>query len=197
MEVPWLKSRGPKDASFYMMKQLLPIPLTEPVEANLVSSDDDTPAAAGDSDEQFFPRGFDSENLDLVSDEVPIASFTISFLVVHSLPVVTATASDPPQAIMTSSTILTTTIPRTEVGSSSGSRAIKHITIEIPFDGNILKKSGQANVWLKPLISPVEKSKVESHSSLTWINDIVQSSLKINLIDTEMMESFSYGVVNA
>lgn len=56
---------------------------------------------------------------------------------------------------------------------------MKQITIEVPVDGNLLKKSGQAYVWLKPLIGPEEKSKLESHSSLTWINDIVKSSLNV------------------
>nr|XP_016468024.1 PREDICTED: uncharacterized protein LOC107790587 [Nicotiana tabacum] len=111
---------------------------------------------------------------------------------VCSLPVVTATVSSPPQAVMTSSTVPTTTVPRTKIGSSSGSGEMKQITIEVPADGNLLKKSGQADVWLKPLIGPVEKFKLESHSSLTWMNDIVQSSLKINLIGTEMMKRVSH-----
>ncbi|XP_070003344.1 tropomyosin-2-like [Nicotiana sylvestris] len=69
---------------------------------------------------------------------------------------------------------------------------MKQITIEVPADGNILKKSGQDDVWLKPMIGSVEKSKLESHSSLTWMNDIVQSSLKINHIDKEMMKRVSH-----
>lgn len=99
--------------------------------------------------------------------------------VTRSLPVVTATVAAPPQAVMTSSTVPPTTVPRTEVGSSSGSGTMKQITIEVPAAGNILRKSGRADVWLKPLIGPVEKSKLESHNSLTWMNDIVQSSLKV------------------
>ncbi|XP_070003313.1 uncharacterized protein [Nicotiana sylvestris] len=105
--------------------------------------------------------------------------------------VLTDVISALPQAIMTSSTVPATNVSRTEIGSSSGSRVMKKITIEVPVDVNLLKKSGQADVWLKPLIGPVEKSKLETHSSLTWMNDIVQSSLKINLIGTEMMKRVS------
>nr|XP_009801040.1 PREDICTED: uncharacterized protein LOC104246843 [Nicotiana sylvestris] len=168
------------------------VPLTEPVEATLVSSDEDTPMAARDSDEQLFSRRFDSEGFDLVSDEVPLASFPVSVPIERSLPIFTVVVSAPPQAIMTSSTVPATNISRTEVGSSSASRVMKQITIKVPADGNLLKKSGQADIWLKPLIGPVEKSKLESHSSLTWMNDIVQSSLKINLIGTEKMNRVSH-----
>ncbi|XP_070037177.1 uncharacterized protein [Nicotiana tomentosiformis] len=55
---------------------------------------------------------------------------------------------------------------------------MKKIIIEVPESGNLLKKSGQANVWLRALLGPVEKAKLESHGSLTWMNDIVHSSLK-------------------
>nr|XP_016442401.1 PREDICTED: uncharacterized protein LOC107767818 [Nicotiana tabacum] len=155
------------------------VSITEPVEATLVSSDDDTHVAARGSDEHLFSRGFDSENLDLVSDEVHLAFYTVSAPVERSLLVFTTIVSAPPQAVMTSSTIPITIISHTEIGSSSESRAMKQIIIEVPANGNLLKKSGQADVWLKPLIGPVEKSKLESHSSLTWMNDIVQSSLKV------------------
>nr|XP_009798598.1 PREDICTED: uncharacterized protein LOC104244799 [Nicotiana sylvestris] len=168
------------------------VSITEPVEATLVSSDDDTHVVARGSDEHLFSRGFDSENLDLVSDEVHLAFYTVSAPMERSLLVFTTIVSAPPQAVMTSSTIPITIISHTEIGSSSESRAMKQIIIEVPANGNLLKKSGQADVWLKPLIGPVEKSKLESHSSLTWMNDIVQSSLKINLIGTEMIKRVSH-----
>ncbi|XP_070017884.1 uncharacterized protein [Nicotiana sylvestris] len=164
------------------------VPMTEPVEATLVSSDEDTPMAARDSTEHLFSRGFDNEGFDLVSEEVPLASFPVSVPMEHHLPVLTAAFSTPSQAIMTSSTVPAINISRTEIGSLSGSKVMNQITIEVPTDGNLLKKSGQADVWLEPLIGPVEKSKLESHSSLTLMNDIVQSSLKINLIGTEIMK---------
>nr|XP_033512069.1 uncharacterized protein LOC117276794 [Nicotiana tomentosiformis] len=96
----------------------------------------------------------------------------------------------PPSSVPSTAPTITTS--HVEVGSSSNSRVVKKITIEVPEDGNLLKKYGQADVWLKPLIGPVEKSKLESHSSLTWMNDIVHSSLKINLIGTKMMKRIIY-----
>ncbi|XP_070020098.1 uncharacterized protein [Nicotiana sylvestris] len=69
---------------------------------------------------------------------------------------------------------------------------MKQVIIEVPADGNLLRKSGGADVWLKPLIGPIERAKFESHNSLTWMNDIMQSSLKINLIGTEMMKRVSH-----
>nr|XP_033509339.1 uncharacterized protein LOC117274216 [Nicotiana tomentosiformis] len=47
-------------------------------------------------------------------------------------------------------------------------------------------------MWLTPLLGPVEKKKLEGHSSLTLMNDIVHSSLKINLIGTELMKRVSW-----
>ncbi|XP_070003111.1 uncharacterized protein [Nicotiana sylvestris] len=52
---------------------------------------------------------------------------------------------------------------------------------------DFVEKSGQADVWLKPLIGPIERTKLNNHSSLTLMNDIVDASLKANLIGTEMM----------
>ncbi|XP_070019918.1 uncharacterized protein [Nicotiana sylvestris] len=64
---------------------------------------------------------------------------------------------------------------------------MRRVTIEVPADSNLLSKSGQADVWLEPLIGPIEKAKLESHSSLTLMNDIVHATLKANLIDIEMI----------
>ncbi|XP_009785147.1 uncharacterized protein [Nicotiana sylvestris] len=86
------------------------------------------------------------------------------------------------------STTPPSTAPYTEVGSSSRSDAMRRVTIEVPAEGNLLKKSGQTDVWIKPLIGPVERAKFDSHSSMTLMNDIVHASLKVNLIGTEMMK---------
>jgi len=162
------------------------IPLTESVEALVVIPDDvdDAPAAAHDSVEQLFDRGFGSESLGPVSDEAPLASFSPPVPVTPTLPIMAA--SVPPQAIFTTSTVPPSTIPpppthRAEVGSSSRSGAMRQVIIEVPAEGNLLRKSGQADVWLKPLIGPVERAKLESHSSLTLMNDIVHASLKVFL----------------
>ncbi|XP_070014641.1 uncharacterized protein [Nicotiana sylvestris] len=64
---------------------------------------------------------------------------------------------------------------------------MRRVTIEVLADSSLLSKSGQADVWLEPLIGPIEKSKLESHSSLTLMNDIMHATLKANLIGTKMM----------
>ncbi|XP_070014537.1 uncharacterized protein [Nicotiana sylvestris] len=113
-----------------------------------------------------------------------------------SLPI--SAVSVPPQTVFTISTVPAFTVPpstipppiihRAEVGFSSRSGAIRQVIIEVPAEGNLLRKSGQANVWLKPLSGPIERAKLESHRSLTLMNDIVHASLKANLIGTEMMK---------
>ncbi|XP_009772508.1 uncharacterized protein LOC107778516 [Nicotiana tabacum] len=169
------------------------IPLTKSVEALVVIPDevDDAPAAAHDSVEQRFDRGFGSESLSPISDETPLASFSPPVHVTPTLPIMAA--SIPPHDVFTTSTVPPSTIPpppahRAEVGSSSRSGAMRQVIIEVPTEVNLLRKSGQADVWLKPLIGPVERAKLESHSSLTLMNDIVHASLKANLIGTEMMK---------
>ncbi|XP_070048929.1 tropomyosin-2-like [Nicotiana tomentosiformis] len=57
---------------------------------------------------------------------------------------------------------------------------MKRVIIEVPEGGNLLRKSGQADMWLKPLLGPVEKKKLEGHNSLTLMNDIVHSFLKMD-----------------
>nr|XP_009762972.1 PREDICTED: uncharacterized protein LOC104214939 [Nicotiana sylvestris] len=98
-----------------------------------------------------------------------------------------------PQAVFTASTIPPSTIPPSpvyciEVGSSSRSGTMRQVTIEVPAEGNLLRKLGQVDVWLKPLIGPIERAKLDSYSSLTLMNDIVHASLKANLIGTKMMK---------
>ncbi|XP_070002431.1 uncharacterized protein [Nicotiana sylvestris] len=103
-----------------------------------------------------------------------------------------------PAVSVTSSTVFTsstsppsTTRPpivhHTEASSSSRSATMRRVTIEVPADSSLLRKSGQADVWLEPLIGPIEKAKLESHSSPTLMNDIVHATLEANLIGTEMM----------
>ncbi|XP_016483887.2 uncharacterized protein LOC107804495 isoform X2 [Nicotiana tabacum] len=147
------------------------IPLTESVESPVVILDDDVAlVAAHDSVEQLFISWFGSESLGPVFDEAPLDSFSTPVSMTPSLPI--STVSVPPQVIFTTSTIPLSTIPpplthRAEVGSSSRSSAMRQMIIEVLAEGNLLRKSGQADVWLKPLISPIERSKLESHSSLT------------------------------
>nr|XP_009788783.1 PREDICTED: uncharacterized protein LOC104236539 [Nicotiana sylvestris] len=68
---------------------------------------------------------------------------------------------------------------------------MRRVIIEVPAENSLLRKSGQADVWLEPLIGPIEKAKLESHSSLTLMNDIVHTTLKANLIRTELMKRIS------
>ncbi|XP_070005856.1 uncharacterized protein [Nicotiana sylvestris] len=68
---------------------------------------------------------------------------------------------------------------------------MRSVTIEVPANNNLLRKSGEADVWLKPLIDSIEKEKMNSHSCLTLMNDILHATLKANLIGTELMGRIS------
>ncbi|XP_070030030.1 uncharacterized protein [Nicotiana sylvestris] len=83
--------------------------------------------------------------------------------------------------------IPTPIVHHTEVGSTSRTTAMRSVTIEVPANSSLLRKSGQADVWLEPLIGSIEKEKMNSHSCLTLMNDIVHATLKANLIGTELM----------
>ncbi|XP_070018922.1 uncharacterized protein [Nicotiana sylvestris] len=110
------------------------------------------------------------------------------------LPVSTAPASTP--VIFTSSfappSIATpSSVQHTEEGSTSRSLAMRSVTLEVPANNSLLRKSGRADVWLEPLIGDIEKKKMNSHSCLTLMNDIVHSTLKANFIGTELMGRIS------
>nr|XP_016510801.1 PREDICTED: uncharacterized protein LOC107828066 [Nicotiana tabacum] len=112
-------------------------------------------------------------------------------LVVPSLPA--PAISVPSSTACTSSPAPPLTIPppivhHTKAGSSSRSADMRRVTIEVPGESSLLRKSGQVDAWLEPLIGTIEKAKLESHSSLTLMNDIVHATLKANLIGIEMMK---------
>ncbi|XP_070029024.1 uncharacterized protein [Nicotiana sylvestris] len=118
-----------------------------------------------------------------------LASFSTLVSVTPSLPI--SAVSIPPQTVFTTSIVPPSTIPppiipRAEVGSTSRSSAMRQVIIEVPAEGNLLMKSGQEDVWLKPLNGPIEKAKLESHSSLTLMNDIVHAYLKVRALTTEL-----------
>nr|XP_016509489.1 PREDICTED: uncharacterized protein LOC107826960 isoform X1 [Nicotiana tabacum]XP_016509490.1 PREDICTED: uncharacterized protein LOC107826960 isoform X1 [Nicotiana tabacum] len=126
------------------------IPLTESVEALKVILDDDVaPAAAHASVEQFFISGFGGEASSPVLDEAPLASFSTPMSVTPSLPI--SAVSVPPLTVFTTCTVPTSTVPPTvihhaEVGSSSRSGAMRQVVIKVTTEGNLLRKSGQADV---------------------------------------------------
>ncbi|XP_070017348.1 uncharacterized protein [Nicotiana sylvestris] len=68
---------------------------------------------------------------------------------------------------------------------------MRSVTLEVPANNSLLRKSGEADDWLRPLIGDIEKKKMDSHSCLTLMNDIVHSTLKANLIGTELMGRIS------
>uniref|UniRef100_A0A1U7YJ16 Uncharacterized protein LOC104249373 n=1 Tax=Nicotiana sylvestris TaxID=4096 RepID=A0A1U7YJ16_NICSY len=82
-------------------------------------------------------------------------------------------------------------VHHTETGSSSGNMSMRSVTLEVPANHSLLRKTGRADVWLEPLIGDIEKKKMESHSCLTLMNDVVHSTLKANLISTELMRRIS------
>nr|XP_009788008.1 PREDICTED: uncharacterized protein LOC104235878 [Nicotiana sylvestris] len=164
------------------------VPLNEPASATLVSSDEEMNALPRDFTDQLFFYGFNSKDFGPVSEELTLAPLPSPVPIRSQSVVPVAAATAPPVATFTSSTVLVSTTSHVEIGTSNSNRVMKKVTIEVPEGGNLLKKSGQVDIWLKPLLGPVKKSKLESHSSLTWMNDIVHSSLKINLIGTELMK---------
>ncbi|XP_070017270.1 uncharacterized protein [Nicotiana sylvestris] len=98
--------------------------------------------------------------------------------------------------IFTSSTTLLSIAPPSSVqyaeeGSSSRSLAMRSVTLEVPANNSLLRKSGRVDDWLRPLIGDIEKKKMDSHRCLTLMNDIVHSTLKANLIGTELMGRIS------
>lgn len=56
---------------------------------------------------------------------------------------------------------------------------MKQVLIEVPEDTNLLKKSNRATVCLKPLIGPLEWKKLESHTSITLMNDVINSAFRV------------------
>jgi len=177
---------------------------TEPV---LIQSDEDAePRDNNESIQHLFDSGFGSGELGPVFDEAPLSSFVpISSIplpaVSISLPVLTTSVllpvstapmsvpalvstSSPSIPVSTSSPSIPSIAPlpsvhRTETGSSSGSMTMRSVTLEVPANHSLLRKTGRADVWLEPLIGDIEKKKMESHSCLTLMNDIVHSTLKV------------------
>jgi len=152
----------------------------EPV--HLVSDDDVTPQDTRESTDQLFASGFDSGDLGPVLDEVPLSSFSSPVPAILSLPA--PVISVPSSIALTSSPAPPLIIPppivhHTEVGSTSRTTAMRSVTIEVPANSSLLRKSGQADVWLEPLIGSIEKEKMNSHSCLTLMNDIVHATLKV------------------
>ncbi|XP_070006993.1 uncharacterized protein [Nicotiana sylvestris] len=182
---------------------------TEPI---LIYSDEDTvPKDTNELTQRLFDSGFVSGELGPVFDEAPLSLFVpISSI---PLPVSTAHASVPvlvsssspsipsltlmaPAVVFSFSTTPPSMAPppfvqHTEAGSSSRTMALRSVTLEVPVNHSLLRKTGRADVWLEPLIGDIEKKKMESHSCLTLMNDIVHSTLKANLIGTELMGRIS------
>nr|XP_009804768.1 PREDICTED: uncharacterized protein LOC104249934 [Nicotiana sylvestris] len=68
---------------------------------------------------------------------------------------------------------------------------MRSVTLEVLANHSLLRKTSRADVWLEPLIGDIENKKMESHSCLTLMNDIVHYTLKANLIGTELMGRIS------
>nr|XP_009761665.1 PREDICTED: uncharacterized protein LOC104213816 [Nicotiana sylvestris] len=147
------------------------VPVDEPESVILMSSNEEMNVAPRDSTDQLFSLGFDNEDFGLVYEEAPLVSFPMSVPIDSQVSAHVIAAIAPPMAVFTFSTVPIDTTSRVEVGSSSSNRIMKEDTIEVSKDGNILKKSGQVNVLLKPVIPQLR--------SLSW-------KATINLIGTEI-----------
>ncbi|XP_019248692.1 PREDICTED: protein WEAK CHLOROPLAST MOVEMENT UNDER BLUE LIGHT 1-like [Nicotiana attenuata] len=152
-----------------------------------------------EGDEDTVPRNtnestqhlFESGELGPVFDEVPLSSFAP----ISSIPLPTVSVSLPAltTSVLSPVLIASTSIPRStsSVLVPTPTTPVKHdygsVTLEIPANQSLLRKSGRADTWLQPLIGEIEKNKMQSHSCYTLMNDIVHSTLKANLIGTELM----------
>ena len=67
---------------------------------------------------------------------------------------------------------------------------MRSVTLEIPANNSLLRKSGGADDWLRPLIGDIEKKKMSSHSCLTLMNSIVHSTLEVFFL--YLLTSFFY-----
>ncbi|XP_070007791.1 uncharacterized protein [Nicotiana sylvestris] len=191
---------------------------TEPV---LIQSDEDAePRNNNELIQHLFDSGFGSGELGPVFDEahlssfVPISSIPLPAVSVSlpalrtsiCLPISTAPISVPlaastapasaPVLVSTSFPSIPSAAPlpsvhHTETGSSNGNMTMRSVTLEVPANHSLLRKTGRADVWLEPLIGDIEKKKMESHSCLTLMNDVVHSTLNANLISTELMRRIS------
>lgn len=85
---------------------------------------------------------------------------------------------EPPLATLPMSLVAPAAASQDEPGPSNKGR-MKQITIEVPEGINLLMKPDRATVWLKPLIVPLEREKLDSHSSITLMNDVIHSALKV------------------
>nr|XP_016504032.1 PREDICTED: uncharacterized protein LOC107822056 [Nicotiana tabacum] len=182
--------------------------ISEPVQ--ILSDEDTTPRGSNESIRRLFVSGFESGEFGPVLDETPLSS-SIPISSIPSIPLTTTSISLPilstpvslpvlvpisaptipaltPTApiVFTSSTTPPSIVPppsvqHTEAGSSSRGMAMRSVTLEVPANHSLLRKTGGADVWLEPLIGDIEKKKMESHSCLTLMNDIVHSTLKVLL----------------
>ena len=179
--------------------------ISEPVQ--ILSDEDTTPRGSNESIRRLFVSGFESGEFGPVLDETPLSSS----ILISSIPLTTTSISLPilstpvslpvlvpisaptipaltptTHIVFTSSTTPPSIVPppsvqHTEAGSSSRGMAMRSVTLEVPANHSLLRKTGGADVWLEPLIEDIEKKKMESHSCLTLMNDIVHSTLKVLL----------------
>ncbi|XP_075106345.1 uncharacterized protein LOC142179550 [Nicotiana tabacum] len=107
---------------------------------------------------------------------VPLAASTAP----ASAPVLVSTSF--PSIPSIPSAALLPSVHHTETGSSSGNMTMRSVTLEVLANHSLLRKTNRADVWLEPLIGDIEKKKkMESHSCLTLMNDVVHSTLKVFL----------------
>ncbi|XP_019241659.1 PREDICTED: PR domain zinc finger protein 2-like [Nicotiana attenuata] len=167
--------------------EISPTRASSPV--NIVSDDETTPGDTIESTQRLFTDGFESGELGPVLDEVPLSSsIPIPPLVPStSLPILSVPASLPISAPLTASTPSTpviftsstappsiappSSVQYAEEGSSSKSLAMRSVTLEVPANNSLLRKSGgvDANLIgtkLMGRISLLEKKARESDKTI-------------------------------
>lgn len=89
-------------------------------------------------------------------------------------------SEEPSLATLSMSPLAPAAAPRDEFGPSTKS-GMKQVTINVPEGVSLQKKTNWVVVWLNPLTGPLERKKLDSHSLVTLISDIIHSSLKVYL----------------
>lgn len=87
-------------------------------------------------------------------------------------------SEEPPLVTLPMSLVAPASFFQDEVGPSNKGR-MKQVTTEVHEGINLLRKPDRTVVWMKPMISPLERENLESHSSITFMNGVIHSTLKV------------------
>lgn len=121
--------------------------------------------------------------------DAPTSVPSLAPVPIHSAPTLTSAAPAIFTSSTTSSTVPSPSIVHSESGPNNRGMAMRKVTLEVPATHSLLRKTGGADGWLEPLIGYVERTKMQSHSCNTLMNDIVHSTLKVTSFNLTIFSS--------